>query len=92
LVAKRAGVTLNAVRHYRLSRGIAPSSPPTANQKTTPSVAGVDYAWLVSFAVDGGHIERVLQGRNLIQAAAKAVALGLGDVHSVIRVGEMVEG
>lgn len=89
VVARWAGVTDKAVRNYRRSPGVSSNSGVSPGGESTRTT--VDYAWLVRFSTGDGELERVLKGTSLIHVAMNAARLGLGEVLSVVRVGELLE-
>ncbi len=94
VVADRAGVSLNAVRNYRVKRGIAAAArdrareegeapaPESAAPRSAPagSAASADgrQAWRVTWRTAEGERHGVLVARDLIEAAEMATKARLG--------------
>lgn len=106
VVADRAGVSLNAVRNYRVKRGIAAAARerareegavenPAIESSATPRVAaGVDgrQAWRVTWRTSEGERHGVLVARDLIEAAEMATKARLGgDVVGLMLAGTMLD-
>jgi hypothetical protein len=100
VIADRAGVSLNAVRNYRVKHGIA--AAPRAGRKeavvkptpapSTPRLQG-SQAWKVTIRVGNQQLERVVIADNLVDAAAAASDSGSklkGEVVSVSWVGALL--
>ena len=87
-IARRAGVTPNAVRHYRMTRGIVPVTQVAAPATSAVSrVASETFGWLVRFDDADTIVERVMLGSSLEQVAQNAMNAGLGVVVGIQRKG-----
>lgn len=87
VVAERAGVSLNAVRNYRVKRGI-PAAGRTAT--LTPLPSSGNKAWKVTIRTGGVEAERVVVAHGLIEAATLAEQASPGQVVSIHLVGDVL--
>lgn len=87
VVAERAGVSLNAVRNYRVKRGI-----PAAGRSTSlnPVPSSGAKAWKVTIRSGGGDAERVVVADGLVQAATMAEQASPGQVVGIQLVGDVL--
>ncbi|MBT3220625.1 MAG: hypothetical protein HN348_16185 [Proteobacteria bacterium] len=102
VVAEKAGVSLNAVRNYRVKRGIsaagrasavsAVSAPeaPTPQPKPQPVKAMGGGAWLVEVKTAAGEQELVIVGDDIVHAATRAQEANRGDVIGLTYIGEFI--
>jgi transposase len=88
-VARKAGVTLNAVRHYRITRGIVQAG--NGNRPLEGSASTTNQAWLVRFVDEAQETTRVLLGVDLLTIVTRAESANLGTVVSVEKVGEVLD-
>ncbi len=79
VVAEQAGVSLNAVRNYRVKRGIQAARRRTADETVAPQPAKADaetmtgaQAWRVTIANGPGVQERVVVANDMVEAATRA--------------------
>ena len=86
-IARRAGVTLNAVRHYRMTRGIIQAGAANRPVDTSSRSLGTVYGWMVRFEKGGASQQRVVTGDSLETVAQRAKAAGLGAVIGIERLG-----
>lgn len=92
VVAERAGVSLNAVRNYRVKRGIAAAGRDGAGLMQRPHQEGVQRAWSVTWESAGTETTRVVIGQEMSEILAQFEQLGLGAAVRAIRcVGELFE-
>lgn len=87
VVAERAGVSLNAVRNYRVKRGI-PAAGRTATLTPLPSTG--NKAWKITIRAGGAEAERVVVAEGLVQAATLAEQASPGQVIGIHLVGEVL--
>lgn len=83
-VAERAGVSLNAVRNYRVKRGIA------ASRSSGRSSAATAHAWQVRYEGEEGELEGVVLAADLVQAAVRAADSVDGRVLSLAWLGPIL--
>jgi len=76
-VAKRAGVTLNAVRNYRQKRGI--SAPGAASSNGAPPSSGRLQAWKLVANQGGEEVIGIILAHGLVEAAKQAAAKGFTE-------------
>lgn len=92
VVAERAGVSLNAVRNYRVKRGIAAAGRDGAGLMQRPNQEGVQRAWSVTWESAGTETTRVVIGQEMSEVLSQFEQLGLGTAVRAIRcVGELFE-
>jgi hypothetical protein len=98
-VADKAGVSINAVRHYRHRLGIkavqssdmdevatpapAPRAPVAARPVVRPVASSGSSAWLVTFRSEDDETQRVVLAGSMVGAAEAAASGGLGDVVAI---------
>lgn len=87
VVAERAGVSLNAVRNYRVKRGI--SAAGRAGSLAPVPATGAK-AWKVLIRAGGLETERVVVADGLVQAAAMAEQASPGQVIGIELVGDVL--
>lgn len=87
VVAERAGVSLNAVRNYRVKRGI-PAAGRTATLTPVPSTGAK--AWKVTIRTGQVDAERVVVADGLVQAATLAEQASPGQVVGIHLVGDVL--
>ena len=105
MIAKKAGVSLNAVRHYRAKRRIAAVgrvSEEVAVPATAPITEAVEvapectqHAWGVTIAKGGSELSRVVLAADVVAAAelarrAVSATLSGGTVTGLRRIGELL--
>ena len=87
-VAEKAGVSVGAVRNYRLKRGIGaapkPESPGVdAPAPATTSASAGSQAWRIEVTLGAEVLKRIVIADNLVQAAARATELA-GSAHGTV--------
>lgn len=87
VVAERAGVSLNAVRNYRVKRGI-PAAGRAATLTPVPTTGAK--AWKVTIRTGQGEAERVVVADGLVQAATLAEQASPGQVVGIHLVGDVL--
>lgn len=93
VVAEKAGVSLNAVRNYRVKRGIpaAGRGRKTSRASDEVSLSG-QVAWRVGIRTGAGITHAVVLADDLVDAAKKASKVDLpGAIVELARVGPLVE-
>lgn len=92
VVAAQAGVSLNAVRNYRMRHNVpaggrTPSDGPTTNGPTVVNGSG---AWKVVAGPPTEPFVKVVVAQSLADAAMRAQSAGLGAILSLEWIGEVV--
>ena len=91
VVAEKAGVSLNAVRNYRVKRGISAAGRAiTSDAPVFQPVAGGVVAWHVVVQTETGKVDLVVLGNDIVDAATKAMAADRGEVVGLSCLGEMI--
>ncbi|MCB9680898.1 MAG: hypothetical protein H6733_05440 [Alphaproteobacteria bacterium] len=92
VVAERAGVSLNAVRNYRVKRGI-----PALGRPMSPATSGAaglgagTSAWQITWRLGGAVRTGVVLSGDLHEAVARAEAAERGDVVGVVLAGVVLD-
>lgn len=91
VIAERAGVSLNAVRNYRVKRGIpAAGRAPRTNGTADFEQAEGKQAWKVVLRANGRDLSRVVLAESLVDAASEAARNEDARVLSVTWVGQLL--
>jgi hypothetical protein len=90
VVAEKAGVSLNAVRNWRMRHGVPASGKAAGSDVDSTDSNGSNGAWKVVTAQDPSGRVRVVVAESLADAAARVERAGLGRVLALEWIGEVV--
>lgn len=87
-VAKRAGVTAQAVRNYRSKLGIVAAK--RRKRSGSESRLGTTDAWRVEFEGQTAVVARIVSAASLDEALSTSRSAGLGAVVGISKIGQML--
>jgi hypothetical protein len=94
VVAEKAGVSLNAVRNWRMRHGVAASGRVSGEPSELPPTGGSAVngagAWKVVVGIPSAPLVKVVVAPSLAEAAMRAENAGLGAILSLEWIGEIV--